>query len=265
MLTRAQHELLLPITQLTAINNIGWKHYGCYGHSLNLIVQDALIFIQPLLEKVKKIVRHYKTSSTALEKLLKAQTDDKSDCIPKRLIQEVPTRWNSTFHMFKRFVELEQYLRATMAILKKDLPIISNEEWLLLSEISKILQPFDQATETISGERYMTGSLVIVMTRCLLTACEKFIGEPFYEVTKEVIYRLRTGLVTRFGLVERSRTFATCTFLDPRYKLSVFGDQNEARNTKSYVQEMLVAMLAEESSQESSLPSASAGSSNTLD
>ncbi|KAF9413705.1 hypothetical protein HW555_008151 [Spodoptera exigua] len=203
------------------INNIGWKHYGCYGHSLNLIVQDALIFIQPLLEKVKKIVRHYKTSSTALEKLLKAQTDDKADCIPKRLIQEVPTRWNSTFQMVKRFVELEQYLRATMAILKKDLPIISNEEWLLLYEISKNLQPFDQATETINGEKYMTGSLVIVMTRCLLTACEKFIGEPFYE--------------------------------------------NEARNTNIYVQEMLVAMIAEESSQESSLPSASAGSSNTLD
>lgn len=139
-------------------------------------------------------------------------------------------------------------------------------EWLLLAELTKILQPFDQATETISGEKYMTGSLVIVMTRCLLTACDKFIAEPLYEATKDVVYRLRTGLVTRFGLIERSRIFSICTFLDPRYKLSVFSDQNEARNTKSCVQEMLVAMIAEESAQEvSSLPSASAGSSNTVD
>lgn len=233
-----------------AINNIGWRHYGCYGHSLNLIVQDALITVQPILEKVKKIVRYFKRRSTALEKLLKAQMDDKADCIPKRLIQEVPTRWNSSFHMVQRFVELEQYVRATMAILKIDLLIITNEEWQLLSELTKILQPFDQATETISGEKYMTGSLVIVMTRCLLTVCDKFTLEPFYEATKDVVYRLRTELVTRFGLVERSRTFSTCTFLDPRYKLSVFGDQNEAKNTKTHVQEMLVAMIAQESAQE---------------
>ncbi|CAG4957002.1 unnamed protein product [Parnassius apollo] len=164
-----------------AIHNIGWKQFGCYGHILNLIVQDSLTTVQPILEKVKKIVRHFKTSSTALEKLLKAQTDNTAGCIPKRLIQEVPTRWNSTFLMVQRFVEMEQYIRSTMAILKKDLPTLTNDEWNLLSDLIKILQPFHQATETISGENYMNGSLVIVMTRCLLAASDKLLTEPILE------------------------------------------------------------------------------------
>lgn len=76
-----------------AVINIGWKHYGCYGHTLNLILQSVL-------DKVKKIVRFFKSSSTALEKLLKAQTNDQPNCVPKRLIQEVTTalRGTETLH-----------------------------------------------------------------------------------------------------------------------------------------------------------------------
>lgn len=49
--------------------------------------------------------------------------------------------------MIKRFVELEQNIRSTIATIRKDLPIITNEEWQLLAEIAKILKPFDDATE----------------------------------------------------------------------------------------------------------------------
>lgn len=91
-----------------------------------MIVQSAITSqetLQATLEKVKKTVRFFKSSSTALEKLLKAQTGDQPNCVPKRLIQEVATRWNSSLHTIKRFVELEQYIRSTVAVLRKDLPI----------------------------------------------------------------------------------------------------------------------------------------------
>lgn len=42
-----------------AVTDIGWKHYGCYGHTLNLILQNATReqTLQSVLEKVKKNVR----------------------------------------------------------------------------------------------------------------------------------------------------------------------------------------------------------------
>ncbi|CAH0402536.1 unnamed protein product [Chilo suppressalis] len=243
-----------------AVTNIGWKHYGCYAHTLNLILQNAITreqTLQSVLDKVKKIVRFFKKNSTALEKLLKAQTNDQPNCVPKRLIQEVPTRWNSSFHMIRRFVELEHCIRSTVAVIRKDLPIITNEEWLLLAEVTKILKPFDDATESMSGEKYMTGSSVIVMTRCLITSCDKLLDEEFCDVSKELIYTLRTGLIIRFSNLERSGTFSVCTFLDPRYKLAVFSDENEIRNTKKRVQDLLSGIIAQERAQEQAPVSAS--------
>lgn len=229
-----------------AVRDMGWKHYGCYAHTLNLIIQDTLKILQPLLEKIKKIVRHFKTSSTALAKLLKAQTTENPDCIPKRLKQEVPTRWNSAYYMLQRFVELESHVRSTIAILRQDLPIISNEEWVWCAELCKILKPFDDATTSMSGQSYMTASSVIVLTRCLISSCDKLLAENFCEASMNIIYQLRTGLVTRFTNVERSGTFSVCTFLDPRYKSSVFSDPNEARNTRKRVQDMLADAISKE-------------------
>lgn len=199
-----------------AISEIGWKHYGCYGHTLNLIVQDAIKKLAINLEKIKKIVRHFKTSTTALEKLLKAQTLENPNAIPKRLVQEVPTRWNSTYYMLDRFVELQQYVRATVAILTKNLPTISNEEWKLYEDLRKILKPFDDATKSLSGENYMTGSSVIVMTRCLITACDKLMIDNICPTAITVVNDLNNGLENRFAAIEKNRTFSICTFLDPR-------------------------------------------------
>lgn len=229
-----------------SLTDLRWKHYGCYAHTLNLIVQDAIKNVETNITKLKKIVRHFKTSSSALEKLLKAQTRENPTTVPKRLIQEVPTRWNSCFYMMNRCVELEQYIRATVAILRAELPVISNEEWQLFAELAKILKPFDDVTNCMSGESYMTGSLVIVMTRCLITSCEKLLNESFSEVALRVVRQLKNGLELRFANVEKSATFSTCTFLDPRYKLSVFTDPADARQTRAKVQDMLAALIAAE-------------------
>lgn len=226
-----------------AITDIGWKHYGCFGHTLNLIVQSALQLVENSVDKVKTIVRHFKTSSTALEKLLKAQTQENPENMPKRLIQEVPTRWNSTFFMLQRFVELENYIKATVAVLKKDLPILSGEEWKVFAELCQVLKPFDEATKAMSGENYMTASTIIVMTRCLKGSCDQLLLEGFCDVTNNIINALRAGLDKRLEGVERSNTFAICTILDPRYKLNVFSDTNEAMKAKKNIEELVAAII----------------------
>lgn len=233
-----------------AIRDIGWKHYGCYAHTLNLIVQDVLKKLEPpnnpVLDKIKKIVRHFKSSSTAQQKLLKSQTSEEPSCIPKRLKQEVPTRWNSTYYMLQRFVDLESHIRATVATLRQDLPLISNEEWTFAAELSKILKPFDDATTSLSGQNYMTASSVIMMTRCLISGYDILLQENFSDCAMDVILQLRSGLINKFSNVERSGTFSVCTFLDPRYKIAVFSDANEARNSRKRIQDMLIELIAKE-------------------
>lgn len=47
---------------------------------------------------------------------------------PKKLIQIIPTQWNSTFYIVEKIYEFEKRLRTTMALVNKDLPIIYLKE-----------------------------------------------------------------------------------------------------------------------------------------
>ena len=101
--------------------------------------------------------------------------------------------------------------------------------------------------DLVSGEKYMTGSSVIVVTRCLINVCKKIKEADaftnFCEPVKEVLAQLEKGLNDRFKNIEHSKTFALCTFLDPRYKTGVFSDSTAARKAKTNVIEMVSEII----------------------
>lgn len=150
---------------------LGWNHFGCYAHSLNLVVENALQIIKPQIDKVKRIVAYVKKSTVSSERLQKYQVQQGRD--PKRLVQAVETRLNSTYFMLKGFVELEEAVRSTLGFVDQNLPTINAEDWQLYTQICQISLPFEEVTCSMSGEKYITGSSVIIVTRCLKEACQK--------------------------------------------------------------------------------------------
>jgi hypothetical protein len=67
-------------------------------------------------------------------------------------------------YILQRFVDLEDAVRSTVAMLNVSLPQLSPSDWECLKELCKILKPFENATTVISGENYMSASLIIVLT-----------------------------------------------------------------------------------------------------
>lgn len=219
------------------INELGWKHFGCYAHTLNLIVQSALNLdiIKELIDKVKTIVGHFKKSTKATSLLIKTQ-QKAGVKNPLKLLQDVATRWNSTFYMLQRFTELEEAVRTTVALLDVALPHINVEEWQILRDLQKILEPFEEATRAVSGQEYMTASLVIVITNSLLDICKEVVASPEFVVNvKLVAKKLEKELNERVGKVEYSSTLAMCTFLDPRFKTTFFKNNDAIEKTKKNV------------------------------
>lgn len=77
------------------------KHLPCFAHTLNLIPASIIkddIIISEFCKKVKNIVTYFKHSVVAADELRTQSA--------LKLIQSVETRWNSTYNMLQRFIEL---------------------------------------------------------------------------------------------------------------------------------------------------------------
>jgi hypothetical protein len=55
--------------------------------------------VQRLVSKIKVIVTHFRKSYTANEKLLTFQRQNSLNETPLKLINDVQTRWNSTYYI----------------------------------------------------------------------------------------------------------------------------------------------------------------------
>lgn len=216
-------------------------HIGCYAHSLNLIVQSGLEVFEATINKIKRIVLHFKKSTKSSEKLTQYQLKN-NYTQPKKLIQSVPTRWNSVYYMIKRFVELKDCIRATVAVIDIDLPVITTEEWDICSQVSDILEPFEEATRAISGENYLTGSMPIVLSKGLQIVCDQLNTQPLNQVPRLIVERLVHGLDQRFGNLEFNEKLTLCTFLDPRFKHHYFSNET-SEIVKNRVKELLIGEM----------------------
>lgn len=209
-----------------------WKHWGCFGHTLNLIVKDALKVVEQLIKKIRTIVAHFKRSSQATQKLMDCQKQCGIN-EPKKILQDVVTRWNSTFYMLERFVDLEQHIRSVLGLLDTHLTPLRIEEWEVVKELLLVLRPFENATKASSGDGYISASLVIVLINGLLGVCNTLRTKSLTKVAQEVLESLITGINNRLANIEYSQSLSLSTFLDPRFKTLAFDSPRAAETAKS--------------------------------
>ena len=142
-----------------------WDDLSCFCHTLQLCIKPSLELpsVSKLVSKCRKLVGHFKHSTTITAEMGKRQ---KMLNVPEhQLIQDVPTRWNSTQLMLQRLFEQRRVINDLMldtSFTKKNDAslLLSNQEWETVNDLSTTLEPLTAVTTYMSKEKSVSCSVV---------------------------------------------------------------------------------------------------------
>ena len=146
-----------------------------------------------------------------------------------KLIQDCDTRWNSTYYMLKRLVEMRWPVSAVLScerITKKSDRYLDlkNDQWTLAEELIKVLEPFEVATTFL---RYKENSSLSSTLPVLFGLIDGLKETPEKEdeslpaAINEFKRIVAKELNRRWELedLDTSAPFVLAPLVDPRFKL----------------------------------------------
>mgnify|MGYP001208981527 CR=1 FL=1 len=219
----------------------GMPSAGCLSHSLQLVIKSDLLglpSVEKLIQKVKNVVSFANHSDKFYVEFRKQQKIQMEDGKELNLIQDVVTRWNSTFYMLERFLKLKNPLISSMAW-SEDIKVeFRNEDWKLLDKVVTVLKCFEEATKRLSCKSASI-SLTIPIVTIIIKQLET--GKNDFGV-KTLKRDLRDAMEVRFGDIEDQDKYTLSTFLDCRFKGLLYRKKETLKNVK----QKLIHLIMEE-------------------
>ena len=138
-----------------------YTNIPCAAHSLQLSLNAGMnaADIGNVLQKCRKIVGHFKHSSANLLELTREQVEQQQPVLS--VVQDVPTRWNSTLAMIERLLAIKTELLATLSKQKHSLVMLQDTDWTRLQNMVSVLSHCRYITELLGGNKYISCSIVL--------------------------------------------------------------------------------------------------------
>ncbi|KAJ8333934.1 hypothetical protein SKAU_G00412530 [Synaphobranchus kaupii] len=218
-----KREAVIAVTTDNASNYINAveKHLGavsvpCVAHTINLAVQKGLAMkaIETPISRLKATALHFNKSTTDSYRLENKQMQ--LEVKPAKLINDCPTRWNSTYDMVCRAAEQQVPVAAVIMDKKLAHLELSTNEWTVMEKVRDVLKPFKVATEALSTDTYPTASAVLPLQHILVSQLNQPTTDDPNSI-KEMKSKIVTDLAKRYN--EEKRAFLllnTASYLDPR-------------------------------------------------
>ncbi|XP_066602977.1 E3 SUMO-protein ligase ZBED1-like [Prorops nasuta] len=136
-------------------------HMPCCAHNLHLVVNKVLQseHVSCICRKIKSIVTFFKKSVMAADYLREISN--------LKLIMAVETRWNSTYYMLERFIELSEKVSLVLLKCPTAPSMLSATELLIAKEFIQLLKSFEKSTKIVCGENYVSASKIIPIINIL--------------------------------------------------------------------------------------------------
>ncbi|XP_022535823.2 zinc finger BED domain-containing protein 4-like [Astyanax mexicanus] len=229
---------------IACVRKLQIRYTICIAHSLNLTVRkscDQIETFTDIRHKTRQIVTYFRTSTTAKEKLTRVQLQMGGPV--KKLINEVSTRWNSTYLMLERIVEQKESVLVSLASLKSDLPPLTTDDYKIIEETLCVLAPFNQVTVELSEEKRVSGSKVIPMLKMLHHSLQRNVSNVTTEIAINLVENLKRRLLETLCNLESLSVMTIPTLLDPRFKTMAFLSVSKANDAVKRLKSECVAEM----------------------
>lgn len=232
---------MVKAMRLTEIDSI-----TCFAHTLQLVVSDGILsqrVVKDVLAISRSIVGKFRHSILAQQQLEEQQ--EKFGVAQKRLVQDVQTRWNSTYNMLVSLYEQKQVLGAYATLY--DLPSLTAQQWILINNIVDTLGPFADITKEVSNSQ-TSASVILPMLKMLrlLLAREHEESLGIQTMRRDML----DSLNRRFVDVTSNKKLVLATILDPRYKHRLFGDEALVTRSRQWLRDECIKVASAEQQQQ---------------
>lgn len=130
-------------------------HHFCVAHVLELTTKIAfkstnIEGIDQAMIAARHLVGYFSKSPLQEERLKEIQPENKKVGV----LEDVKTRWWSTFRMIERLIRLKPYLAVMVAA--HGLPCnLTEQQWKILEVVHDVLQPFMEVQKALEGHKYV--------------------------------------------------------------------------------------------------------------
>ncbi len=172
--------------------------------------------VNVLIKKVRFCSNTIRNSTVLRENL---KTSQRQNRIPQlESINDVKTRWNSTFLMVDRYIKIHNEVRLVLHDKKYDDIRLSESDLKNLEIFVKLLSHFLDVTIVLSTEVTSTASQVIPMFKLLDNQAKAFqAANDFGRHLQSALIKSIHFYTTKYQIFE-NLDLITLTFLDPRLK-----------------------------------------------
>jgi hypothetical protein len=149
------------------------------------------------------MVAYFKQSNAAHDSLFEKQISA-GVANPLTLLQDIITRWWSTFTMCDRFITLECYLKELLPLLKPNKkPMgfynLADCEWTYIRELILLLNPFMELQRMMEGQRYVTNSIIAYAIFIIREHLQASATKTVSTVVQDLLISLKNDFEERWG------------------------------------------------------------------
>ncbi|XP_051911133.1 zinc finger BED domain-containing protein 4 [Hippocampus zosterae] len=219
----------------SSLEDRGHVAVQCFGRAIDVIVSEAIKsqrMVQNLLSIARKICERVQRSAEAKEKLVELQRDHQ---LPEnQLIQDIPSKWRTSLLMLERLVEQKKAVDE-MSVECNFREIISCDQWEVMRSVCDALKPFEVAYREIRSRTATLGQvvpLIHILNRKIELLFDETVG------IDNMLRSLKEATVSRMSATLGDPRFTWATMLDPRYKTSLFTEEEAERCKQDLIREL---------------------------